>query len=78
MWFESATWHGTLEVVRIIQRTMIAPIPPSPHDLAEMAAQIREYAAEKEGEMPFEVEMFLRLYGEPAASQLRVSPSSDS
>ena len=44
---------------------MIAPIPPAPDDLTELAAQIREQAPDLEGEMPFEVEAFLRRYGEP-------------
>jgi len=66
MWFESATWHGTLELVRQIERTMIAPLPPAADDLAQLAAEIREQASAFEGEMPLEVESFLRRYGPPA------------
>lgn len=66
MWFEAATWHGTLDLVRQLERTMIAPVAPAVDDLARLAAQIRERAAEFEGEMPLEVEAFLQRYGAPA------------
>jgi hypothetical protein len=65
MWFQAATWHGALDVVRHIERSMIAPIPPTAHDLAQLAAQFREGTAQFEGEMPFEVEAFLQRYGAP-------------
>ena len=64
-WFESATWHNTLDLVRDIERQMIAPIPPSPEGLAALAAYIRAHAAERVGEMPSEVEGFLQRYGAP-------------
>lgn len=61
---ESATWHGTLEFVRKLQQSMIAPSPPpSGEDLAQMADEIRASAGDMEGDMPFEVEAFLRQYG---------------
>ena len=63
MSFISATWHGTLELVEQIERSMIAPIPPSPESLARMAADIERHAPDKEGEMPFAVEAFIRRYG---------------
>jgi hypothetical protein len=66
MWFQSATWHGTLELVREIERTMIAPVPPAPADLARMAAEIREDAAVLDGTMPLEVELFVQRHGAPA------------
>ena len=67
MWFQAATWHGALDVVRQIERLMIAPIPPAAQDLAPLAAQIREGLGKLEGEMPFEVESFLQRYGAPAS-----------
>jgi hypothetical protein len=61
---ESATWHGTLGLVRKLQQSMIAPSPPpSGEDLAQMADEIRASAADMEGDMPYEVEAFLRQYG---------------
>ena len=66
MVFEAATWHATLEFVREIEQTMIAPVPPSRGDLAQLAEEIGKNAPEVEGEMPFEVESFLRRYGAPA------------
>lgn len=66
MWFQSSTWHTTLELVRTIERMMIAPTPPAPRDLAKIAADIREQAATHEGEMPLEVEHFVQRYGSPA------------
>ena len=65
MWFQAATWHGTLDLVREIERTMIAPVPPAADDLARLATQIRAQGADLEGEMPIEVEMFLQRYGAP-------------
>ena len=65
-WFEASTWHGTLDFVRLIERSMIALIPPTPSDLADIAAQIQQRAAEVEGEMPFEVESFIRRYTSPS------------
>jgi hypothetical protein len=66
MTFHAATWHGILELVREIERTMVAPLPPIAEDLARLAAQIREQAPEFEDEMPLEVETFLRRYGTAA------------
>ena len=63
MTFEAATWHGTLEFLREIKASMVAPVPPSRADLERIAADIRDRAPEVEGEMPFEVEAFLRRYG---------------
>jgi hypothetical protein len=63
MGFEAATWHSTLAMVKDIDRMMIAPIPPAPHDLEAMAAQIEAWAPQLEGEMPFEVEAFIHRYG---------------
>ncbi len=41
---------------------MVAPSAPSPEDLRMLARQIRALAPTREGEMPFEVEAFLRSY----------------
>lgn len=62
MAFEAATWHAALELIRGIERTMIAPVPPSTADLERLAEQIRQAAPELEGEMPFEIEAFLHRY----------------
>jgi hypothetical protein len=69
MWFEAATWHGILDLVRQIERAMIAPVPPAADDLARIATEIREQAAEVEGEMPREVEGFLQRYGAPTSAE---------
>jgi hypothetical protein len=63
MHFESATWHGTLEFVRQIERTMVTPVPPSPQGLARIAADIAGRASNFDGEMPFAVEAFVQRYG---------------
>jgi hypothetical protein len=61
--FSAATWHGTLEMVEQIERSMVAPVPPSPESLAQLAAEIERSAPDVEGEMPFAVEAFVRRYG---------------
>jgi hypothetical protein len=70
MWFEAATWHGTLDLVRQVERAMIAAVPPAADDLARLAAQIRERAGELEGEIPVEVEAFLQRYGDRSGDEL--------
>ena len=55
------------DLVRQIERDMIAPVPPRPEALTHIAEEIRKHAAELEGEMPLEVEWFLRRYGAPGA-----------
>lgn len=62
MTFEAATWHATRELVREIERACSPPVAPNPADLAVLAAEIRRQAPEIEGDMPFEVEMFVRKY----------------
>jgi hypothetical protein len=64
--FEAATWHNTLELVRGIQRQMIAPVAPSKEALADLASDIAANASLFEGEMPYEVEAFIRRYRAPA------------
>ena len=64
-WFESATWHGILDLVRQIERSMLAPAPPGVDHLARLAEHIGGQAAEIEGEMPLEVEAFVQRYGAP-------------
>jgi hypothetical protein len=66
MAFEAATWHATLQLVRRIEQMMIAPVPPSPADLEQIASEIAQTSARFEGSMPFEVEAFLHRYGPPA------------
>jgi hypothetical protein len=63
MSFETATWHTTLELVREIERTMLAPMPIPKPDLAALAAEIQRQAPELVGEMPWEIAVFLQRYG---------------
>jgi len=63
MAFEAATWHITLELVRGIQRQLIAPVPPSKEALADLAREIETTAPLFDGEMPYEVEAFIRRFG---------------
>ena len=65
MTFEAATWHTTLELVRTIERQTVAPVVPSKEGLAEMASQIQGNASRFEGDMPYEVEAFIRRYRAP-------------
>lgn len=63
MTFETATWHTALDLVRQIERSMVATVPPTRPDLAAFAAEIQRQAPELVGEMPWEIEMFLQRYG---------------
>jgi hypothetical protein len=63
MGFISATWHGILEMIDKIEATMVAPAPPTKEALAAIAADIERHAAEREGEMPYRVEAFIRRHG---------------
>lgn len=62
MTFESATWHNTLDLVRRVQRQLIAPVVPSKEALADLARDIEASASLFDGEMPYEVEAFIRRY----------------
>jgi hypothetical protein len=66
MYFEAATWHSVLDLVREVEQSLRAPMVTSPHALAQFAAEIRRTAPQLEGDMPFEVEAFLQRYGGPA------------
>lgn len=71
MTFESATWHMTLDLLTEIMREVRRrergeDAAPRPEDLARLADEIRQQAAEMEGPMPLEVEMFLQRFGAPA------------
>jgi hypothetical protein len=67
MQFGAPTWHTALEIVRRIERGMRPqpPSPPDPESLAKLAAEFQRQAPEMLGEMPFEVEAFIRRYGTP-------------
>ena len=56
--FASATWHGILDRVKQIDRAVHEG--NSPAGLGRLAAEIAEGAADRVGDMPFEVECFLR------------------
>jgi hypothetical protein len=62
MAFEAATWHSTLELVRRIRQQLIAPVVPSKEALAALARDIEASASLFDGEMPYEVEAFIRRY----------------
>lgn len=64
--FESATWHATLDIVRELNRALRPMAPPTPEQLAVLAAEIRRRADALEGPMPMAVAVFLQAYGEPA------------
>jgi len=67
MAFASATWHGTLELVRqLTEQVRHYREPPSREHLRRIAADIRASAAGLEGPMPIEVRRFLAEYGEDA------------
>jgi hypothetical protein len=70
MHFVAATWHATLELVEQVERTMARPLPPSPQQLARLAAEISKNVSQFEGEMPFQIEAFIHRYG-GHAEQLR-------
>ena len=63
--FEAATWHMTFEFVRELEHAMTTRMPPSPADLAMLAAEIERDAANRAGEMPLEVQAFVQRYGAP-------------
>lgn len=61
MMFESATWHATLEFVRDMRRASSHRMEaPSPGSLGRLAAEIAKDAADYVGDMPFEIELFIR------------------
>jgi hypothetical protein len=64
--FESATWHATLAFVGMLMQDVHRGVGPSPTDLTAIAAEIRASMQEREGAVPFEVEVFLQRYGAPA------------
>jgi hypothetical protein len=63
--FESATWHGTLDFVTLINQSLRPSQPPSPSQLSEMAAELENSAAEYVGEMPFEIALFIQTHRAP-------------
>jgi hypothetical protein len=64
MWFESATWHGVIDVVkRLMRESRYYREPPSREVLARVASEIRAKAGEKVGPMPIEVRAFLAEFG---------------
>jgi hypothetical protein len=63
MVFESATWHGVMDLVRQLQKARYHSDPPSPEVLARFAAEIRDQSPEKVGPMPLEVRAFLAEFG---------------
>ena len=64
--FESATWHGALEFLECVNQTLRPSQTLTASDLAAIAAQLTESAATHVGEMPFEIEHFIREHGAQA------------
>ena len=59
----SATWHGVVDLVdQLTEKARYWRDPPSPKELAWIAADIREHAAERVGPMPLEVREFLAKF----------------
>jgi len=60
MGFESATWHGALEFVRQIEWAARLSNSSTEADLTEIARELKASASEHVGEMPLEIEAFIR------------------
>ena len=60
MGFESATWHGALELVRQINWAARLSGSMNEGDLTDIARQLKASEAEHVGEMPLEIEAFIR------------------
>jgi hypothetical protein len=67
--FEAATWHNALDWLAMLRPAMHPTSPPSPADLAAIAAEFRASAARIDEPMPFEVEVFVRMHGTPLANE---------
>src|SRR4051812_16792693 len=64
MSFDSATWHGVIDVVKkLTEQAHSFKEPPTPEKLAQVADSIRGFACEKVGPMPVEVRSFLAEFG---------------
>ena len=62
MGFETATWHTTLVYIREIVRSLNRSDRPSDEDLSRIAQELAIIAPDREGEMPFEIEQFIRTF----------------
>ena len=62
MAFETATWHTAIAYVREIVRSLHRSDRPSDADLDRIARELTSIAPEREGEMPFEIEQFIRTF----------------
>ena len=58
MVFDALTWHTTLELVRDLQRGVYGPA--SEEELRKIAQDIVGYSRDFRGDIPMEVEMFLK------------------
>jgi hypothetical protein len=65
--FESATWHGVLEFLEHVNQALRPRQTLTPEDLAAIAIELKASAATRVGEMPFEIEQFVREHGTPAS-----------
>lgn len=64
--FESATWHGTLEFLELVNQSLRPRQPPTASHLAEIAAELETSAMEHVGDMPFEVAHFIQTHRAPS------------
>jgi hypothetical protein len=76
MSFESATWHGVVELVqKLTEQSRYYREPPSKESLARMARDIRAAAGDKVGAMPREVRAFLAEFGRDDVTPAETSRS---
>jgi hypothetical protein len=59
--FDSASWHGTLQLIDRINQSLRAKAPTAA-ELATIANSIAANSDQKDGPMPLEVEMFVRKH----------------
>lgn len=74
---ESATWHGTLHYIEEIRRASRPVESLTPAALAQIAARIAADAPNHVGEMPWEVEQFIREHAQYAVDGEPVDPAHD-
>jgi hypothetical protein len=63
----SRSWHDVLQFLQLIAQPMRGGRAPTEADLASIASEIRGTMSEMVGDVPPEVEAFLKLYPPPAA-----------
>ena len=64
---ESATWHQPLAFVRLINSALKRGDNVDAGELTRIAREFETLAADRVGQMPLEVELFIRAHGAPAS-----------